>query len=221
MIPNIIAYLGGIKLIDPAEHIGLVWHVLNKYFKRVQDIEKSDLFGIGVIALVRSAQTYNASLGFTFSTYAAKAIRLRILSYLSDHTRHGKVSRIAKEYMVKIGDDFEAKTNEELAKEHDAPLYHIEWARELYDMRVVSIDRNVTMSDDDETPLSSMLGQVDDDSAINVREFLSKLPDRSRRIVELRMAGYNQEEIGKRVGVGQVQVCRILKKVGELYRRIG
>jgi RNA polymerase sigma-B factor len=56
-----------------------------------------------------------------------------------------------------------------------------------------------------------------------VRELLAQLPERERRIVELRFfSGLSQSEIAEQVGVSQVHVSRLLRSsLAQLQRAMG
>jgi uncharacterized protein YerC len=62
--------------------------------------------------------------------------------------------------------------------------------------------------------LGEQLSDKADFSAIFVDEFLSTLKPKERKVMELRLIGKGQKEIGDAVGVSQVQVSRLLTKVG-------
>jgi RNA polymerase sigma-B factor len=61
------------------------------------------------------------------------------------------------------------------------------------------------------------------DDRVLVRELLAKLPERERRIVELRFfSGLSQSEIAEQVGVSQVHVSRLLRSsLAALQRAMG
>ena len=59
---------------------------------------------------------------------------------------------------------------------------------------------------------------------IVVRDFIERLPERSREILRLRMGGMRQKEIAERIGLSQPQIGRLLadmrdKLWKELYLR--
>jgi RNA polymerase sigma-B factor len=88
----------------------------------------------------------------------------------------------------------------------------------------VSLDAPATREDDEASELVACLG--DDDPAFDqiehraeLDDLLGVLPDRERRIVELRFfEGLTQSEIADRVGVSQMHVSRLLARSLEMLR---
>ena len=66
--------LGDLYLRDEIinHNLFLVINIVNKY-KRTE-IDADDLFQVGCIGLIKAVDTFNISLGYTFSTYAYKCI---------------------------------------------------------------------------------------------------------------------------------------------------
>lgn len=68
------------------EHIGLVGHVLNRYFiSRAADFD--DLFQNGCMGLIKAAKTYDEAKG-TFSTYAVHCIQNEVRYALRSARKH-------------------------------------------------------------------------------------------------------------------------------------
>jgi len=206
-------------LIDPADHIGLVRHVLKRY-RNVVVIEQEELYSIAVIGLVKAAKSFDPKFGSSFSTYAVPAIKNTVNHYLSEHMSYGRVSRRTKIVMVKIGEKFDQTQDDEaLAKQFNVPIRYVKWARELYNLQVMHFDRENT--EDEDASFHDMFGKRQDFTQVLVDEFLIQLPPKQRQVIELKMAGYGQTEIAKIIGIKQPQVSRYLKKAGELYRKLG
>ena len=68
----------------------LVGYVLNKYFKYIPTNSYEDLQADGYLALVKAANTFDASYGIKFSTYAIRCIRNEVQQalYKSQATIH-------------------------------------------------------------------------------------------------------------------------------------
>ena len=76
----------------------LVGYALNKYFKYIPTNSYEDLQADGYLALVKAANTFDASYGIKFSTYAIRCIRNEVQQalYKSQATIHiGKNSLAA------------------------------------------------------------------------------------------------------------------------------
>lgn len=59
-------------------NLRLVSHIVRKYYSTSKNQE--DLVSIGTIGLIKAVDTYNASNGTRFATYASKCIQNAILS---------------------------------------------------------------------------------------------------------------------------------------------
>jgi RNA polymerase sigma factor (sigma-70 family) len=69
--------------VDPAKHLKLVHHVLNRYFSSwTKHWEYDDLFGMGVIGLVNACLSYDPNKNAAFSTFAVRCIRSEVLKLL-------------------------------------------------------------------------------------------------------------------------------------------
>jgi len=66
------------------EHLGLIKSVVRKFHKG-PDIEDSELYSVGCIALVEAARTFDPSRS-KFSTWATRLVRQKVL----DEVRHSK-----------------------------------------------------------------------------------------------------------------------------------
>ena len=91
-------------------------------------------------------------------------------------------------------------------------------------MRTSSLDRPARTDQPEGDTLGAVFGGGDDagfaraEHRATLRALTSELAERDRRVLALRFAGdLSQSEIGRRVGVSQMQVSRILRRVlGEL-----
>ena len=54
-----------------------------------------------------------------------------------------------------------------------------------------------------------------------LQHFFAKLADEERRILELRMEGYNNVEIAQRLGISDRKIRRLMERVRELAGREG
>ena len=89
-----------------------------------------------------------------------------------------------------------------------------------------SLDSGGADNDDQPAPRSAQLADIDDDlelapDRVLVDRLLAQLPDRERRIVELRFFGEKtQSEIAELVGVSQMHVSRLLRRSFTLMRQL-
>ena len=205
-------------------NIGLVYMVLKRFSNR--GLEQEDLFQIGVIGLMKAIDKFDVSKDFSFSTYAVPMIIGEIRRFLRDDGMI-HVSRQVKDNARRI-----AIVKEELKKTQNADptiedlvaatgltveeiLVAIEATTE-----VESIYQPVgNQSDGSKLLLADQLednrtGEVDLINRITVKQMLDTLEARERRLIELRyMEGKTQTESAKVLGMNQVAVSRLEKKI--------
>lgn len=210
------------KLIEV--NLPLVASISKKFINRGYDYE--DIFQIGSIGLVKAINNFDLSYNVKFSTYAVPMIMGEIKRFLRDDGMI-KVSRNVKSLARKIHYYREQLTNklkrsptiDELAEyagvEKEEILFAIESASSLqylYD----------TIHQDDGAPvlLIDKLSEKKGDDDVNIiekialKEALRSLDEKARQIIMLRyFKDKTQIQVAKMLGISQVQVSRIEKKV--------
>lgn len=200
-------------------NIGLVHYVAGKFTGRGVDYE--DLVGIGSIGLVKAAKKFNKSLNFKFSTYAVPLIIGEIKRYLRDDGII-KVSRKHKENLSKINFFIE-----EYQKKNDSSpqISEISHALNMNEEDILdALDAKITCDsydakDDNNEYLMDKISAeknvVEDiDNKILVKDILETLDKRSKQVIILRyFKDKTQQQIANEIGISQVQVSRIEKKV--------
>lgn len=199
----------------------LVWSVVQRFLHRGYDPD--DLFQIGCIGLLKSVDKFDLSYDVKFSTYAVPMIIGEIQRFIRDDGTI-KVSRSLKEVGNKIRrakDDLakelgRAPTIYEVSDYLEIPVDEILLAQEAV-MAPTSIHEIVYENDGD--PIT-LLDQISDQEEgkwfdkIALKEAIEGLDDREKLIVFLRY--YNdqtQAEVAGRLGISQVQVSRLEKKI--------
>ncbi|MEI4800492.1 RNA polymerase sporulation sigma factor SigF [Bacillus sp. NPDC077411] len=208
----------------------LVWSVVQRFLNR--GYEPEDLFQIGCIGLLKSVDKFDLSFDVKFSTYAVPMIIGEIQRFLRDDGTV-KVSRSLKETGNKI-----RKMKDELSKEYGrAPtITEIAEALELTPEEVVMAQEasrtpssiHETVYENDGDPIT-VLDQIADRSEtkwfdkIALKEAIRELDERERLIVYLRYyKDQTQSEVAERLGISQVQVSRLEKKIlKQMKERIG
>lgn len=204
-------------------NLPLVSSISKKFINRGYEYE--DLYQIGSIGLIKAIQNFNADFNVKFSTYAVPMIMGEIKRFLRDDGII-KVSRNTKSLAKQLHFSKEelAKslnrepTVEELAQYSGINKEDILFAMEssmgiqyLYD----------TVHQDDGAPvlLIDKITQVADESSdlidkIALKQALNKLEAVPRQIIMLRyFKDKTQIQVAKLLGISQVQVSRIEKKV--------
>lgn len=90
-------------MVDFDSNVNLVYAVFNKSFYMYRDYEE-DLIQEGLMGLWKACRTFDASLGFEFSTYAVKVIRNEMGMFIR------KIRRELYEFSLDREMDFEDET---------------------------------------------------------------------------------------------------------------
>ncbi len=207
------------KLIE--ENIGLVHSIVRRFAGRGYEME--DLFQIGCIGLVKAIEKFDTSFNVKFSTYAVPMIMGEIKRFIRDDGII-KVSRSIKELGIKalslrekiIKETNNEPTVKELSKKLNVTPEEVAMALEA-GLKPESI--NASSGENNEKPMSERLESKEncEDTVVNrvlVQELLKVFNDREKKIIILRyFKQKTQGEIAKQMGISQVQVSRIEKKV--------
>lgn len=210
------------------ENTGLIWCIVKRF--RGRGTEAEDLFQIGSIGLLKAIDKFDLSYDVRFSTYAVPMISGEIKRFLRDDGMI-KVSRSLKETAVRAcacRDRLREETGREPSVEEVAALAGVE-PQELIQAldagaQVESLHRTVGQKDGREIRLLDRLEEREDreekllDRMLLAR-LLEELGAQERQLIYLRyFAERTQSEVGKMLGISQVQVSRMEKKILEKMR---
>lgn len=209
------------KLVE--ENSGLVWSVVRRFTNRGYEAE--DLFQIGSIGLLKCIDKFDMSFEVKFSTYAVPMIMGEIRRFLRDDGMI-KVSRTLKEIAVRakfVQEELAQKTGKqptinELAAAMEVSVEDLAVAMES-GREVESLYATIHQGDSSPIYLIDKLEQMegqDGDMVDNIalRQIISQLNPRERQVITMRyFLDKTQAEIAAVIGVSQVQVSRIEKKV--------
>ena len=205
------------------ENAGLVYSVAKRFLGR--GVEMEDLIQIGSIGLLKAVDHFDSSYDVKFSTYAVPMIVGEIKRYLRDDGML-KVSRNLKENCARIYYAREKLENElgrepmleEIAK--DAGLSVEETIMSLESgAEVESLHKIIYQGDGNDISLMDRLQEKENgqDMALNrifLDEILQKLDARERQLIFMRyFQDMTQMEIASELGISQVQVSRMEKKI--------
>ena len=188
-------------------------------------VEMEDLIQIGSIGLLKAVDHFNASFEVKFSTYAVPMIAGEIKRYLRDDGIL-KVSRSLKENCVRIYSARE-KLEKELGREpvmeeiaQSAQLSVDEVVMSLESgAEVESLHKIIYQGDGNDISLMDRLQEKENgqDAALNrifLDEILKKLDARERQLIYMRyFKDMTQTEIAAEMGISQVQVSRMEKRI--------
>ena len=205
------------------ENSGLIWSVVKKFAKRGYVLE--DLYQIGAIGLLKCIRKFDTNFDVKFSTYAIPMIIGEIKRFLRDDGMI-KVSRPLKELATKARYATEMLTAKlgrqptinELAEELNVSPDDLVVAMEA-GLDVESLHATIYQGDGSPIFLIDKVAQNTDDSeqTINIlalKQLIEALKPKERQVIILRyFQDKTQMEVAKAIGVSQVQVSRIEKKV--------
>lgn len=211
------------------KNIGLIWSVIKRFQNR--GYETDDLFQIGSIGLIKAIQKFDESFDVKFSTYAVPMIIGEIKRFIRDDGII-KVSRSLKEISNKA-----RVAKEILSKEMGREPSVCEIAEHMNisaEELVMAMDAGSspeslysTVCEGDNSPIylidridsAADSKEVDIIDKIAIREVLKTLKPRERQIIVLRyFKEKTQMQIAKIMGISQVQVSRIEKRILEDIR---
>lgn len=220
-------------------NLGLVHHIVRRFAGRGYELE--DLFQIGSIGLMKAIDKFDLSLGVKFSTYAVPMIAGEIKRFLRDDGPV-KISRTIKENGLKVSfarQKLQAETGREptlseLSAETGLSTEEIVVAMEAA-TTVESIYSAVYQDDGSEVYLvdkvvrganssvgSSLVGVADNrdpekEELLNhilLKQLLDSLEPSERELICMRyFQNKTQMEVAAVLGVSQVQVSRMEKKI--------
>lgn len=201
------------------QNTGLVKSIALKFLNSGYELD--DLLQIGFIGLLKAVDRFDPGYDVMFSTYAVPMILGEIKRYLRDDGRI-KVGRQVKQdikQMKRAQEEFcqrEGRSPKvsELAAMMNCDIEHIVSLMEAADAL-----SNLESLDDPErtTQHSSGCYQEQEDlqvDMIHLKSIIGRLGERERQIIVLRyFRDMTQQQIADRLGISQVQVSRLEKKV--------
>ena len=204
------------------DNSGLVWNIARRFINRGYELE--DLYQIGSIGFIKAIKRFDINLDVQLSTYAVPYILGEIKRFIRDDGLI-KVSRQTKELNIKIkmlSNEYLSKYGEEITVTKISQLLNItkeEVASAIESsISIDSIDSNNT---DDNRSLIDKISNTKDEynvlvNHLDLKKVIRELNDRERQIILLRYyKEQTQTQVGKVLGITQVQVSRIEKKVLE------
>lgn len=205
------------------ENSGLIWSIVKRFTNRGYDTD--DLFQIGSMGLIKCVKKFDMSFDVKFSTYAVPMIMGEIKRFLRDDGMI-KVSRSLKEIAIKakyLKDKLTKELGEEptisqLALGLEIGVDDLILALDA-DREVESIYKTVYSNDENSVYLIDKLEVKADENEkiinnIVLKNVINTLEEREKKIISLRyFYDKTQVEVANSLGISQVQVSRIEKKV--------
>lgn len=224
------------------ENMGLVWSIVKRFQNR--GVEMEDLFQIGSIGLIKAVDKFDLTYDVQFSTYAVPMIAGEIKRFLRDDGMV-KVSRTLKEngWKIKQAADRLSQvygreaTLQEISAETDLTIEDIVMALDA-NVEVESIYKSVYQSDGNEIYLVDQVVRdgggctaginragedAEKEKILNhmlLEQLLGTLSETESQLIRMRyFQDKTQVEVAKSLGISQVQVSRMEKRILQRLRR--
>lgn len=218
------AHMGDKKARDQLvfENTGLIWSMVKRFSGRGCDLE--DLFQIGCVGILKAIDKFDLAYDVKFSTYAVPMILGEIKRFLRDDGMV-KVSRSLKEngWKIRLA---ETELSAELGREPtiDEVAAKVEMSREDVVMtleanrEVESIHKVVYENDGGEVCIGDQIADKEAGDELEnhmvLKNLLAELPEKDKRIIRMRyFSDKTQSQVAEVMGISQVQVSRLEKKI--------
>lgn len=219
------------------KNLGLVHHIVKRYVGRGYDGE--DLFQIGSIGLIKAIDKFDLQFDVKFSTYAVPMIAGEIKRFLRDDGMV-KVGRTLKENGFKVGMAREQLLHQlgrepslqEVSEKTGLSTEEVVMAMEA-SSEVESIYKPVCQADGSEVYLADRLTRGETGEAVSadgmicgdsekekllnhmlLEQLLAELDEKELSLIRMRyFQDKTQTEVAKQMGISQVQVSRLEKRI--------
>ncbi len=199
------------------ENKGLIINIARRFENRGYDFD--DLYQIGAIGFIKAVQKFDFSYNVMLSTFAVTYIIGEIKRFLRDNGPI-KISRQIKELSKKI--NMEQKMNPNITIESLAQKLNV--SKEEIALALDSENSIKSLDDrenDEEVPLLDRLSSKENNEELIVnrlalKQCINNLEPREKKIIFLRYYKcQTQKKVADIIGISQVQVSRIEKRVLE------
>jgi RNA polymerase sporulation-specific sigma factor len=208
------------KLVE--NNSGLIWSIVRRFKDRGYELE--DLYQIGSLGLIKAIRRFDTNFEVQLSTYAVPYILGEIKRFIRDDGPI-KVSRSTKELYVKIREIQKQhlnKTGCDIKIEEVSKILKVskeDIANALDSSNCVDSIYDYSYKDETEgNILDKIPANIDSEKnlidKLVLKDVIEELNERDKKIILLRYyRGSTQMQVAKMLGISQVQVSRIEKKV--------
>jgi RNA polymerase sigma-B factor len=204
-------------------YLPMAAHLAHRFRGRGEPL--NDLTQIAAIGLIKAIDRYDAHRGLPFASYAIPTILGEVKRHFRDSARTIRVPRRLQELrpqLVMATEDLtqtlrRAPTTAELATQMGISQHEVlDTLHSANAYRPMSLDRPVHNGED--LTLINAIGYTDPaisaiDTSEMLRVHLAELPERERRIINLRYTSeLTQTQIAAKIGVSQMHISRLLTR---------
>lgn len=200
---------------------GLTWSIVKRFIGRGYEIE--DLYQIGCMGFIKAIKRFDTNFDVRISTYAVPYILGEIKRFIRDDGLI-KVSRSIKELGIKIREveqEYMKKEGKEININILAEKLNVskeEIAVAIDSSRTIESINNDNPEDDRINKIETISTGKDEATMIidkiSIKELIDKLDTREKEIIMLRYyKEKTQTEVAQILGITQVQVSRIEKRI--------
>lgn len=205
------------------DNSGLIYSIVKRFKDRGYELE--DLYQIAVIGFIKSIKRFDTSFDVKLSTYAVPYILGEIKRFIRDDGLV-KVSRSMKELGIRIKEVQKQELQktgrdlrvEEIAKKLGVSAEEVATAMDTF-LPVESIYQSSYTNEEGAINIIDTLStQVDESNTItnrlSIRALIDELEEKEKELIVLRYyQGKTQMQVAEILGITQVQVSRIEKRI--------
>lgn len=201
------------------ENLPLVYAIVRRFMHC--GAEYDDLVQLGSIGLLKAIRRFDPAYGVCFSTYAVPLIAGEIRRFLRDNSPI-KYTRTVKQLSYVLQRTLSNEPN--LSLTELAERFRVSEADVAAALSATQIPLSLDAERDEDGDCLHLHLSDDGHEVLTVNhlllEFLlSGLSERERRLIRLRyLEDRTQSEVGIELGISQVQVCRLEKRILETLR---
>jgi RNA polymerase sigma-B factor len=213
-------------------HLPLARGLARRYARTPEPFD--DLMQVASLGLVKAVDRFDASRGAAFTSFAVPTILGELKRHFRDKGRSVHLPRGLQELVLRVQDADEKLSRrtgrsptvleiaEHLQLETEAVLEALE---AIAANQSVSLDAPIDMGMEDGASTRHDLLGADDlgyatvDVSVSLASAFAKLPENDRELLNLRFGQQlTQREIASRIGVSQMQVSRMLRRITDQLR---
>jgi RNA polymerase sigma-B factor len=214
-----------------SKNIYLAEIISHKFVNR--GVEYEDIFQIASLALIKAVERFDPTKGVKFSSFATPTIIGEIKRYFRDKGSVIRVPRRIYEVYQKV---YQAKDELSQTLQRNPKINEIAAHVKITEEQVIEIIEyknsynmqsfDQKIYDDDDLALHETIGSNDNTyEKIENKDFLEKSMDKfnegEKEFIKLRyFNNRTQKEIGEKLGVSQMYVSRLERKVIEKFRKM-